>query len=84
MDMVLTNPDWSLLASALTTYGDPTILAFLLAPGTHGYTLWGPSNTAFEATALKLGLPHGMALLSDPRLSAVLAGQMSTYGALPG
>ena len=77
MDLIMTSPSYTLLATAIDTVLAPDLVAYLLAP-TAGYTFFAPDNAAFEATALLLGLPGGgKALLSDPLLAAVLETQIS-------
>ena len=80
MDTVMTQPSWSLLATAINTLLPPDTVSFLMKPPAgSGYTLFAPDNAAFEATALLLGLTGGGAeLLADPLLPDVLEAQIST------
>ena len=80
MDTVMTQPSWSLLATAINTQLPPETVSFLMRPPAgSGYTLFAPDNAAFEATALLLGLTGGGAeLLAHPLLPAILEAQIST------
>lgn len=80
MDTVMTQPSWSLLATAINTLLPPDIVSYLMKPPAgSGYTIFGPNNAAFDATALLMGLPGGgAALLMDPLMPAVLEAQIST------
>ena len=78
MDLIMTSPKWTPLATAIDTLLAPDIVSFLMSPKS-AYTFFAPDNAAFEVTALSLSLPGGgAALLENPLLAAVIETQIST------
>lgn len=70
VDIAVGSPDFSTLVAALTKAG----LVDIFNSNPH-YTVFAPTNAAFDAAALALGQPNGQALvaaLDVPTLTAVL------------